>query len=251
MPRAEICAIAGAVGGAGTTRFALEAAGTLARAGRDVCVVDAAYATQGLATALPGRLDPDLTRLVTDDDPALDAVLVDHPAAAELPGRLSCAPVRAPFERIASAKTAAAARRFEEVLAGAAERADHVLVDVPPVAANQAVAAVTTADRVAGVVPATARGRDALPRLHDRLADLGTGVDVTVATRGADEHPVAGADATVPTAPETALHAAPTCVDPDSSFAPAVAAATETALDTDLDLSFPDGSVLGRVVGRQ
>ncbi|MFC6960705.1 hypothetical protein ACFQJ8_01130 [Halocatena marina] len=42
-------AVLGAVGGAGTTRTCLEFGSILARDGRSVAILDAAYATQGLS----------------------------------------------------------------------------------------------------------------------------------------------------------------------------------------------------------
>ena len=250
MTGSSTLALVGATGGAGTSRLTVEFGATLARAGRDVALFDAAFATQGLAAHVPGRLDPDLTALVTDDrDAVLTDALVDHPAAVE--GRLAVCPARAPFERLARAKTPDAARRFEGVLATARERFDHVLVDTPPVAANQAVAAVTTADRVGLVVPATAHGADHLPRQRDRLHDLGAPADVVVANRADDDGPeFDGADVTVPESEARAVPDLPAVRDPDTAFAPAVAAAVETALDTTLDLEFPDGGMFERYTDR-
>lgn len=65
----KTCAFVGAAGGAGTTRLTLECAALLAREGRDVVVLDAAYGTQGLADRIPGRVDPDMTALCLDDRP--------------------------------------------------------------------------------------------------------------------------------------------------------------------------------------
>ncbi len=183
-------ALCGAAGGVGTTRVTLEAATLLSRDGRDVCVLDAAYGTQGLADRLTGRIDPDMIELCRSETP-LEEGLVDRRAGS---GRLAVAPARAPFERIARGKSADAARRFTERI-GEAERAfDRVLVDTPPVAANQAVAAVTGADRVAVVCDA-ARAADAVPRMSDRLADVGVEPAETVVTR-TDAHP--DADVSIP-----------------------------------------------------
>lgn len=138
---ATTVALVGAVGGAGTTRTAVETATTLARDGQEVAILDAAYATQGLADYLSGRLDPDVTALVTDEtDRDLDAGLVDLDAA--VPCRVACAPAWAPFERLARAKTPEAVRALERWAEEAAPEFDHDLLDVPPVAVNQAVAAV-------------------------------------------------------------------------------------------------------------
>lgn len=184
-------ALVGAVGGAGTTRTALELAAVLAREGRDVALLDAAYATQGLADRVERRIDPDVTELCVEDRP-LDAGLLDLDWDA--PGRVAACPARAPFARLARAKTADAARAFEHLVTEAGAEFDHVLVDTPPVAANQSVAAVSAADRVAVVAPATDRGAAALPRARDRLADLAVEEVLVVATRGDHE----GADAAVP-----------------------------------------------------
>jgi Mrp family chromosome partitioning ATPase len=73
----QTLALVGAVGGAGTTRTAVEFGATLARDGRDVAILDAAYATQGLADYLAGRIETDITRVAT------------------VPGRL--APARSPL----------------------------------------------------------------------------------------------------------------------------------------------------------
>lgn len=190
---AGVTALVGATGGAGTTETTLALAAVLAAGDRSVTVLDAAYATQGLADRVPGRLDPDLTALVTDaSDTPLEAGLVD--LQLETPGRVACCPARAPFERLARAKSPAAAQRLAERLREATTTADHVLVDVPPVAANQAVAAVDAADRVGVVAPTGDRGADALERTRTRLADLGVSVDYVVATGG--ETP--GSDVTVP-----------------------------------------------------
>ena len=71
---ATTLALVGATGGAGTTRTAVELAAMGARDGDDVAVVDAAFTTQGLSEYVAGRIDPDLTALLTDDpDAALSA----------------------------------------------------------------------------------------------------------------------------------------------------------------------------------
>ena len=187
----DTLAFVGAAGGVGTTRLTLETATLLARDGRDVAVLDAAYATQGLADHTPGRIDPDMTVLCLEDRP-LEAGLLDR--RLEAAGRLAVCPARAPFERLARAKTPEAAEAFEDRIAEAERAFDHVLLDVPPVAANQAVAAVSAADAVA-VVADAARARDALPRARDRLVDIGVNPTATVVTR-TDGHP--DADAVVP-----------------------------------------------------
>ena len=188
----ETCAFVGAAGGAGTTRLTLECAALLAGEGRDVAVLDAAYGTQGLADRTPGRVDPDVTELCLGDAPLADG-LVDLDVDGA--GRLAACPARAPFERLARAKTPGAAEAFADRVAEAARAFDHVLVDTPPVAANQAVAAVTGVDRVAMVCDAD-RAASAVPRMGDRLADIGAPEPVVVVTR-TDDHP--DADVAVPT----------------------------------------------------
>ncbi|RXK50184.1 MinD/ParA family ATP-binding protein [Halorientalis pallida] len=239
MTSGSTLALAGVVGGAGTTRTTVEFGATLARAGRDVALLDAAFATQGLAAHVPGRIDPDLTALCTGSGELADG-LAD--LALDVPGRLAACPARAPFEPLARAKTPEAARRFEELLGTAAGRFDHVLVDTPPVAANQAVAAVTSADRVALVAPASERGLDRLPTMRDRLHDLGAPVDAVIATRAAGA--VEPADATIPESDVRTVADLPVCADPDTEFAPAVAVAVERVLGTDLELDFPEEGLL-------
>ncbi|SDL96983.1 CobQ/CobB/MinD/ParA nucleotide binding domain-containing protein [Halogranum gelatinilyticum] len=227
-------ALVGATGGAGTTRTAVELAAMLARDGRDVAVLDAAYATQGLSHYVSGRIDPDLTTLVTESAEPLDAGLVD--LDVDTSGRVACCPVSAPFERLARAKTADAAQRFEERVAEAAQRFDHVLVDTPPVAANQAVAAVTSVDRVVLVTPGTRHGADALQQMRGRLRDLDVTAAATLSTRGA----IDDADATVPASDVTEPDDAPACLADSGEFAPAVAVATEVAVDEQLAIEFDD-----------
>lgn len=239
--------LVGAVGGAGTTRTTLECAGVLVHCGRDVCVLDAAYATQGLADSLPGRLDTDITALCTDDEsgtPSLAAGLVDIDTDDDA-GRLAVCPAHAPFERLARAKTPEAAQRFESLVGTAAESFDHVLVDVPPVAANQAVAAVTTTDRVALVAPDTRRGHDGLARQRDRLVDVDTPAPETVLTFTDGETDAAGA---VPEHDTTDPREVPVSLAEESAFVASVAATCESLLDESLDLE--EHGLLDRI-GRQ
>jgi len=240
-------AFVGTTGGAGTTRLAVETATTLARTGRDVAVVDAAFATQGLSDYVEGRLDPDVTALVTDEGTELSEALVT--AGIDTPGQLSVLPARAPFERLARAKTAGAAERFEREVAATALSHDVVIVDTPPVAANQAVAAVNAADRVVAVTPDSARGGDGLARLQGRLADIGTAADGVLANFADGDPVVTDADARVPTSAVSDPGACPACLDPDTEFAPAVAAAAETLLGVDVDLEFESGGRLDGLLG--
>jgi len=235
-------ALVGVAGGAGTTRTAVEMAVTLARTDRSVAVLDAAFGTQGLATYVDGRITDDVTAVVTGDAALPDAL---YDADYDVPGRVAFCPAHAPFERIARAKTPEAAQRFETAVADAAGRFDHILLDVPPVAANQSVGALTTADRRALVAPATQRGRDLLPRQRGRLRDLDAPADGVVATRTDAPEAVAVADADVelpagdPVGPGT--------VDPESPLAPPVAAGVETLFDVDLDLTFEEPGLLDRL----
>ncbi|MFB6130876.1 MAG: ParA family protein [Salinigranum sp.] len=241
---AATAALVGATGGAGTTRCAVEMATTLARDGRSVAVLDAAFATQGLSDYVPGRLETDLTALVTDDTSApLAAGLVD--LDLDVPGRVACCPVRAPFERLARAKTAGAARRLESRIEEAADAFDHVLVDTPPVAANQSVAAATACERTALVAPATDRGADAIGRMRDRLDDLGVGVDVAVANRGE----LAACDVSLPASDAVAVDAAPVCEAGTGTFAAAVAAATERTMGWSADGLSEDRGLFDRIGG--
>jgi len=235
---ASSAAVLGAAGGAGATRLAVEFGALLARDGRDVAVFDAAFATQGLARHAAGRIDPDVTAVVADDA-TLDDALFDHPAAA--PGRLALCPAHAPFERVARAKAPEAARAFEDALARAAADFDHVLVDVPPLAANQSVAAVTAADRVCVVYPPTDRGVDALQRTRGRLADVGTGADLVVANRADPDETPPDADRAIPESDATTAAEAPAVLGDGDPMAPAVAGAAAALFDADLDVDVAGG----------
>jgi cellulose biosynthesis protein BcsQ len=240
-------ALVGAVGGAGTTRLAVEMAATVARTGDDVAVVDAAFATQGLADYVEGRIETDVTALVTDESAEFGDALTT--AAVGTPGRISMVPARAPFERLARAKTAGAAERFEKQVAAAALSHDVVIVDTPPVAANQAVAAVDAADNVAIVTPDSARGADGLARMRARLSDIGEDDDSVLANFADGTAVVSEADARIPTHDVTDLGTYPACLDPEGAFAPAVAEATEVTLDSELGLQFEDGGRLDGLLG--
>jgi cellulose biosynthesis protein BcsQ len=246
MSETTTAALVGTVGGAGTTRTTVELAAALAADGRSVVVLDAAFATQGLAGYVEGTVAPDVTALVTDaaDDPL--AVGVAEPAGcAGLDGRVACCPAHAPFERIARAMTPAAAGRFESRIGEAATDADAVLVDVPPVASNPAVAAVTAVDRSVLVAPASRRGRDGVQRARDRLADVGTEPSAVVSTFG----DLAVADASLPRSEATDVANVPACLDGPSEYAAAVGEVAETALGVGLDVSFEGGGRLDRVGG--
>ena len=240
MADATTAALIGATGGAGTTRTTVELAALLARDGREVAILDAALATQGLSDYLPGRLDPDLTAVLADGEP-LAAALVDLDLD-DVPGRVACCPARAPFERLARAKIPEAARRFEEVLGEVTAEFDRVLVDTPPIAANQAVAAAAAADRRAIVAPASERGSDAVQRTRSRLQDLGLAADAVVSVRG----DLAAADAAVPATVAADVADAPACLD-DDPFAAAIAGVADQLLDCSVDVEFESGSVVDRM----
>lgn len=230
----QVTALVGATGGAGTTRLCVELAALCAAEGESVVVLDAAYATQGLADHLSGRIETDVTALVTEDRPLADG-LVTMATAGD--GTAEFAPARGPFERVARAKTPAAAREFEALVRAARDRAARVLIDVPPVAANQAIAAVDTADSVALVAPGTTRGADGVARMRDRLADLDAGADAAIATRTEE---AAFADAAVPS-DATPPGETPVADAGTGPFTAGVVAVAEAACDRAVDRAFDDG----------
>lgn len=201
----ETIAFVGAAGGAGTTRLTLECAKLLAREGRDTIVLDAAYGTQGLSDRTPGRIDPDMTQLCLNEKP-LESGVIDR--TIDGAGRLAVCPAHAPFERLARAKTPDAAERFEDRVDEATRHFEFVLIDTPPIAANQAIAAANAARTVA-VVCDGPRAEAAVPRTVDRLTDLGVDPSVTIVTRTTD-HP--DADVAVPT-----FEASDPATDPDAT----------------------------------
>ena len=232
----RIVAVVGAAGGVGTTRLTVECGATLARAGHDVAIFDAAFATQGLRSYVDEPVDADVTALVTDEV-SLGNVLYDLPF--ELPGRLTLAPVRAPFERLARAQTQQAAEQFERELAAASLSNDIVLVDTPPVASNQAVAAVDAAEQTVLVTEDTPRGNDALALSRGRLADIGVSDDIVFRNRDTG---LLSEGIPIPESEAIAAADAPVCVAPDETFAPAVAHGLETLFETSLDLEFSSAS---------
>jgi MinD-like ATPase involved in chromosome partitioning or flagellar assembly len=235
-------AFAGVAGGAGTTRTCVEVGATLAREGDSVAILDGAFGTQGLATYVEGRIDPDLTSVLTDEAAFGDALVDVWP---NLDGAAVIAPAHAPFERVARAKAPEAAQLFENCLERAAAQFDHVLVDVPPVADNQSVAAVTSVDQCLLVAPDARRGGDLLPRMRGRLVDLGTESDALVATRVSEEDPVhlSGADYAIPAGEHNVV--TPTCATADSEFAAAVADLTGALFDRDLAVELPSDGLFG------
>lgn len=240
----QTLALVGAAGGVGTTRLTVEFGGTLARAGWNVAIFDAAFTTQGLASYVDARIDGDATALATGDA-TLQETLYEHPV--DLPGRFVICPARAPFERQARAQTAGAAERFERQLAAASLSHDVVLVDTPPVGGNQTLAAVNATDRCVVVTPDTERGVDALALTRERFADIGEVPDAVIANH-ADEG-VFEVDARIPESDVTKPRACPACATPDETFAPAVARAVEQVFDVSLDLDFPERTRFGGLVG--
>lgn len=230
----QVTALVGATGGAGTTRLCVELAALCASEDESVVVLDASYATQGLADHVSGRIDTDVTALTTGERPLAEGLVTLETTGS---GTVELAPARAPFARVARAKTPEAAREFESLIQAARSRADRVLLDVPPVAANQAIAAVDVADRTALVAPGTTRGADGLARMRDRLADLDVDVDAAVATR-ADEAPFA--DVAVPS-DATPPGETPVADDGTGAFTAGVAAAAEAACNRPVDRTFDDG----------
>ncbi|OYR43598.1 AAA family ATPase [Halorubrum sp. Eb13] len=256
--QATTLALVGATGGAGTTRTAVELAALGARDGRDVAVVDAAFTTQGLSEYVSGRIDPDVTALVTDETGAslsaaayaTDTGSSDRDGEPDLSGRADLLPARAPFERAARAKTAEAAWKLERRIDEAATAYDAVVVDAAPVGSNEAVAAVTAADRVEAVTPATAHGRDALQRLRGRVADVGGSVDGTVAVARAEgpaESDVGeNADTRLP-AVDPAVESAPAAATGTGDYVAALAETYERAFDAALGIEFEEPGLVDRI----
>ena len=249
---ATTLALVGATGGAGTTRTAIELAAMGVRDGRDVAIVDAAFATQGLSEYVSGRIGTDLTALLTDrTDASLTAATypTEIGREADTPARADAIPARAPFERVARAKTVEAARELEARIEEAASGYDAVIVDVSPVASNEAVAAVTTVDRVIGVRPATPHGRDALQRLRGRVADVGANVDGTLAVvhpPATTEDAATEADVVLPPT-DPSIADAPSAVTGDDRYARAVATAYEELFGTPIGVSFEESRLIDRV----
>lgn len=244
--------LVGAVGGAGTTRTCLEFGAMLARDGRSVVMLDAAYATQGLSDHVPGRIERDITALVLDDA-SLASGLVDlDPFHSGESGRLACCPAHAPFERLARAKTTDAARRFEELITEAMNSFDHVLVDTPPVASNQAIAAVTGVEQVGIVTPANQRGTDGLARTRDRLADIGVTETRTIRTnvKTKEINDVPDADAVLPTPATADPDRLPTSAQGTDPYTVAVADALEAVFDLELDVALDTKGIRSRLSTR-
>lgn len=227
----------GTVGGAGTTQSILEIGGVLARNGDHVLVFDLDFATQGLAQHVDGAIAVDSTGLVADPDETLQEAVREWTVEGD--GRFEVIPSRSPFVEIAAAKSAEGGERVGNRLAEATERADWVLVDVPPVVSNQAIGAVTAVDRVVAVLPPSDRGVDALQRERGRLADVDASVDA-VLTVGPGAPPP-DATAHIPERPTDAPPHRPATLTTGGSFTRDVAQATATLLDVSIDHEKSDG----------
>ena len=262
---ATTLALVGATGGAGTTRTAVELAALGARDGRDVAVVDAAFTTQGLSEYVTGRIDTDCTALITDETEA-SLSAATYPIALDnggdsgggsggtdgidLPGRADAIPARAPFERLAKAKTAEATQKLERRIDEAATAYDAVIVDAAPVGSNEAVGAVAAADRIEAVYPATTHGRDALQRLHGRIADIGGSVDGSIAVArggGSRGDSAIDDDAVALPATDPAVASAPVAAAGTDAYTQAIANAYASAFDTTVGVEFDDSGVIERL----
>jgi len=246
MTQNATLALVGAVGGAGTTRTAVECGALLARAGEDVTVLDAAFATQGLSDYVDGRIETDLTAVLADD---ADLEAATYRIETETPGRLCAIPAYAPFGRLARAKTAGAAERFERQIAAAALSADVVIVDTPPVAANQAVAAVNACDSVALVAPDTVRGADGVARMRGRLQDLDVRLDGVLATFADGECEVLhGATAGLPESDVQTAGQCPTADTAEDPYGQAVSDAMAALRGLDSGVEFEEAGRLARLI---
>lgn len=239
----HVTAVTGAAGGVGTTRLAVEFATMLARDGQHAAVLDVAVDTQGLAAYHSARLDPDFTQVLTDDTP-VTAALVEYPT--DTPGDVMLCPARAALSRLAEVKTATAARQLGTAIDALPERIDHVLLDTPPVATNPAIAAVTTCDRPAIIVPSTQRGVDALRRTEGRFRDIGVDPAAVITTFGDTSAPVEIADAAVPRLATPAPGDAPIAAAGTGQPQLAIANATEAACGVSLENVSLETSRLGR-----
>ena len=232
-------AFVGVAGGAGTTRTVVELGGVLARAGRSALVIDLDFATQGLARFVDGRIEPDATAILADPECALSEAVHEVPVDGD--GRLGLVPAFAPFAQIAEAKTPEAGAQVGERLEAAGADYDFVLLDVPPVVANQAVGAATAAESVVAVMPPTDRGVDALQRERGRLSDVGAGIDEVLAVGEAPDAVPPDADHHVPALPGDAPASEPVSLDSAGPYPTAVAAVAQAVFAVDLGASVETG----------
>lgn len=242
----ESVAFVGVVGGAGTTRSVLELAGVLARGGRSALVVDLDLATQGLERFVEDRIDPDAASLLAD--PAVDLEDAVHDWPVDGPGRLGVIPAFAPIAELAQAKTRAAGRRVGDRIEAAAETFDHVLLDVPPIASNQAVGAVHSAEAVAAVIPPDDRGVDSLQRTRGRIEDVETDLDHVVAVGTDPDGAPADADLAIPRLPTNDPPYRPLTLETSGGFTAQVAAVADALFEVAVTEAIDaDHSMLGRV----
>jgi hypothetical protein len=102
------------------------------------------------------------------------------------------------------------------------------------------------------VFPATTHGRDARQRLRGRIADVGAGMDRSIAVarggdgEGAEEGAESGADVRLPPT-ESAVASAPTAATGDGEYVRAVAAAFEDAFDATVGIEFEDPGLVDRL----
>jgi ATPases involved in chromosome partitioning len=186
---APITAFIGATGGAGTTRTTVEIAALFAAAGEVVTVCDAAVATQGLAGYVSDRIEPDVTSLCSAPDQNEFTDAVRQVATTQtVEGQVNAVAAYSSFEQLARAQTPEAATEFEHLLTEAAQLSDRVLVDVPPLATNLAIAAVNRAEQALIVSPATIQGSIAVERTRERMRDIGSRADFVISNFGTLEN---------------------------------------------------------------
>ncbi len=168
-----VVACVGATGGVGTTRTAVELARLATTHDRRPLLVDTAVATQGLARLLPTTPRVDLCDALSDTDAVdLDAIAVD------LPSELRIVAIDAPLCSMTTALTAEAAAALTDAIAHAAGTHPLIIIDVPPVATNLAIAGLISADEI--LLIHRLGDHEGVRRGRELIADLD----------GADPHPV-------------------------------------------------------------
>ena len=168
-----VVACVGATGGVGTTRTAVELARLATAHDRRPLLVDTAVATQGLARLLPTTPGVDLCGALSDTDVVdLDAI------AVELPSALQIVAIDAPLCSVTTALTPQAAATLTDAIAHAAATHPLVIIDVPPVATNLAIAGLISADEI--LLVHRVGDHEGVRRGRELIADLD----------GADPHPL-------------------------------------------------------------
>jgi Flp pilus assembly protein, ATPase CpaE len=161
----QVVACVGATGGVGTTRTAVELARLAAEHAHTPLLVDTAVATQGLARLLVETPASDLCDALAEPEGLeLDAI------AVELPSGLELVAADAPLCAIAPALRAEAAGALDRAIGEAAAVHPLVVIDVPPVATNLAIAGITSADAI--LLLHRAGDREAVRRGRELIADL-------------------------------------------------------------------------------